>query len=93
LSNARLGPLDGLHYRDRHLTYHALSGIAALGNSADPQSLLPLTPETARALPPSLRDPGTLLEAFAAHANLVAGRLLQRAANPHAHIDRPQPTL
>jgi hypothetical protein len=80
LSNSRLGPLDGLQYRGRHITYHALSGVAALGDGAEPRSLLPMTPQAARALPAGLRDPAGLLEAFAAHANLVAGRLLQRGA-------------
>jgi hypothetical protein len=80
MSNSRLGPLDGLQYRGRHITYHALSGVAALGDGADARSLSPMTPEAARALPPGLRDPGGLLDAFAAHANLVAGRLLQRGA-------------
>jgi hypothetical protein len=80
MSNSRLGPLDGLHYRGRHITYHALSGVVALGDGADPRSLRPMTPDAARTLPPGLRDPAGLLEAFAAHANLVAGRLLQRGA-------------
>ena len=80
LSNSRLGPLDGLQYRNRHFTYHALSGVAALGDAADPASLSPLTEEAARTLPPGLRDPAGLLDAFAAHANLVAGRVLQRGA-------------
>ena len=79
LSNSRLGPLDGLRYRGRHLTYHALSGVAEVGDGADPPKMSPLTLDAARALPPPLRDPAALLDAFAAHANLVAGRLLQRA--------------
>lgn len=78
LSNSRLGPLDGLRYRGRHFTYHALSGIARLGDGADPASMVPLSVERARELPLPLRDPGALLDAFAAHSNLVAGRLLQR---------------
>ena len=78
LSNSRLGPLDGLHYHDQHFTFHALSGVAELGDGADPTSMTALTRDSARSLPPPLRDPGALLDAFAAHANLVAGRLLQR---------------
>jgi hypothetical protein len=80
MSNSRLGPLDGLQFHGRHFTYHALSGVAALGDGADPASLVPLTREAALAQPSGLRDPAALLDAFAAHANLVAGRLLQRGA-------------
>jgi hypothetical protein len=80
LSNSRLGPLDGLQFHGRHFTYHALSGVAELGDGANPSSMSPLTPAAARALPPGLRDPAALLDAFAGNANLVAGRLLQRGA-------------
>ena len=80
LSNSRLGPLDGLRYRDLHFTYHALSGVAELGDGGDPPHMARLTDPVARTLPPPLRDPGALLAAFDHHANLVAGRLLQRAA-------------
>jgi hypothetical protein len=90
LSNSRLGPLDGLHYHDRHFTYHALSGAVEWGDSSDPPAMVALTPEAARSLPPPLRDPAALLEAFGAHANLVAGRLLQRGAKQaplHAQVN------
>jgi hypothetical protein len=78
LSNSRLGPLDGLRYRGLHFTYHALSGVAEFGDGADPPRMSRLTPAAKRGLPPPLRDPAALLDAFAANANLVAGRLLQR---------------
>jgi hypothetical protein len=78
LSNSRLGPLDGLRYHGVHFTYHALSGVAEFGDGGDPPRMSRLTAAAARALPPPLRDPAALLDAFAAHANLVAGRLLQR---------------
>lgn len=78
MSNSRLGPLDGFRYRGRHFTFHALSGVAQVGDGADPPRMSPLTLEAARALPPPLRDPAALLDAFAAHTNLIAGRLLQR---------------
>ncbi|HTU62384.1 MAG TPA: sulfatase-like hydrolase/transferase, partial [Polyangiales bacterium] len=80
LSNSRLGPLDGLRYRDLHFTYHALSGVAELGDGGDPPHMSRLTDEVASTLPPPLRDPSSLLAAFDQHANLVAGRLLQRGA-------------
>ena len=79
LSNSRLGPIDGLQYRGRHFTYHALSGVAEVGDGADPNSMSPLTESIARTLPTSLRDPAAVLDAFAAHSNLVAGLLLRRA--------------
>ena len=79
LSNSRLGPLDGVRYHDLHFTYHALSGVAELGNGADPPRMARLTEQVASTLPLPLRDPGALLTAFDNHANLVAGRLLQRA--------------
>jgi len=80
LSNSRLGPLDGLRYHDLHFTYHALSGVAELGDGGDPPHMSRLTDQVATTLPPPLRDPGSLLAAFDQHANLIAGRLLQRGA-------------
>jgi hypothetical protein len=80
LSNSRLGPLDGLRYHDMHFTYHALSGVAEIGNGADPPRMARLTEQVASTLPLPLRDPGALVADFDNHANLVAGRLLQRAA-------------
>jgi phosphoglycerol transferase MdoB-like AlkP superfamily enzyme len=80
LSNSRLGPLDGLHYRDIHFTYHALSGVAEVGDSSDPPRMERLTEALAPTLPRPLRDPAALLAKFDEHANLVAGRLLERGA-------------
>lgn len=90
LSNSRLGPLDGLHYRDLHFTYHALSGVAEVGDSGDPPRMSRLTEQLARTLPPALRDPAALLARFDEHANLVAGKLLQRGAN-HPPPQHPEP--
>lgn len=80
LSNSRLGPLDGLRWAGHHFTYHALSGIASMGDGANPASIRPLSTAAARSLPAALRDPAALLDELAAHANLVAGVLLQRGA-------------
>jgi hypothetical protein len=80
LSNSRLGPLDGLHYRNMHFTNHALSGVAEFGDSGDPPRMSRLSDALAPTLPPPLRDPAALLARFDEHANLVSGRLLQRGA-------------
>ncbi|HET8934096.1 MAG TPA: sulfatase-like hydrolase/transferase [Polyangiales bacterium] len=80
LSNSRLGPLDGLHYRNMHFTNHALSGVAEFGDSSDPPRMSRLSDALAPTLPLPLRDPAALLARFDEHANLVAGRLLQRGA-------------
>jgi hypothetical protein len=69
-----------LHYRDLHFTTHALSGVAELGDSADPPHMSRLTEAVADTLPAPLRDPAGLLKAFDDQTNLVAGRLLQRGA-------------
>ena len=80
LSSSRLGPLDGLRYENFHITYHALSGLAALGDGRDAERMVRLTELVASTLPLPLREPATLIDAFDQHANLVAGRLLQRGS-------------
>jgi hypothetical protein len=81
LSNSRLGPLDGLRWNGRHLTFHALSGVAECGDGAKPDSMAPIADSPlGKLLPGPLKDPAAVIGAFAAHADHVAGRLLQRGA-------------
>lgn len=85
LPNSRLGPLDGLRWNGCHLTYHALSGVAECGDGAHPESMRPVAESPlAKLLPAPLRDPAAVLGAFAAHADHVAARLLQRGAASRA---------
>jgi hypothetical protein len=79
LPNSRLGPLDGIRWNGCHLTFHALSRAAKCGDGAKPESMLPIAQSPlAKLLPVQLRDPSAVIDAFAAHADHVAGRLLQR---------------
>jgi hypothetical protein len=87
LSNSRLGPLDGLRFRGHHFTYHALSGVAEVGSGADPSSMVPLAASPlVSTLPGPLLDPAALLDAFAAHADRTAARLLERGAPANQRV-------
>jgi hypothetical protein len=81
LSNSKLGPVDGFAWGGHHVTYHALTGAAQIGDGTVALEPKPLASARASAgLPLPLRDPATLLEAFTRHTDLVAGMLLKRGA-------------
>lgn len=80
LSNSKLGPVDGFAWAGHRVTYHALTGAAQIGDGSGATE--PMTPVLARTLAPPLRDPASLLDAFARHTSLVTGLLLRRGAHP-----------
>ena len=93
LSCSKLGPIDGYTWQGHHVTYHSLSGSAQVGLGADAASMrsMKLAPETLT-LPPPLRDPASLLDAFEQHTDCVAATFLKRGRT-QAHPEHQAATL